>query len=250
MSMNKSDWLDTATREIRFGPDRRRVRQELEDHILDRAEAAKAKGLSADQAEQAAVEAMGDPEPVARELGRLHRPWLGYLWRASQVLLVVLALCIAMNWSDFQDSRIGPDWAPPVPPQDSPYVWQDLSLGEAGGYRFTAPLIFWQQWEDGTWSGTLTLRGSSWRFWERWNPEGAILAVRDNRGISYSCRNTTGQIEEGTPRFYYNPVQFSYTSVTAELWFDCMPDPEDLQWLELTIGDETLTISLEGGEAA
>lgn len=249
--MNKRYWLDAATKEIRFGPDRRRVRQELEDHILDRMEAAEARGLSAYEAEKAAVEAMGDPGPVARELGRLHRPWLGYLWRASQVLLVVLVLCIAGSWSDFQDSRIGPDWAPPEPPQDSPYVWQDLSLGELGGYQFTVPLMFWKEWDDGTWSGTVILQGASWRFWEKWNPNGSILEVHDNRGIAYCNRTRAGgSSAEGIPQFYYNQVQSSYTSVTTEIRFDYMPDPEDLQWLEITIGDETLTISLEGGGAA
>lgn len=248
--MNRKYWLDTATKEIRFGPDRRRVRQELEDHILDRMEAAEAKGLSGYEAEKAAVEAMGDPEPVARELGRLHRPWLGYLWRLSQVLLVVLTLCIAANFKDFQDSRIGPDWAPPEPPQDSPYVWHNLSLGEAGGYHFTVPLLFWEQWDDGTWAGTVILQGSSWRFWERWDA-GSILAARDDRGIAYTCRNYSWEATGETPRFYYNnAVQFSYTSSTAELRFSGIPDPGEIQWLELTIGDETVTISLEGGGTA
>ena len=176
---------------------------------------------------------------------------LGYLWRLSQVLPVVLALCIAATWSDFLDSRIGPDWAPPEPPQDSPYVWQDLSLGETGGYHFTVPLLFWEQWDDGTWGGTLILQGASWQFWEKWNAYGSILEVRDNRGISYYNRTRAGGgTAEGIPQFYYNQVQDSYTSVTVEIRFDYMPDPEDLQWLEITIGDETLTISLEGGGAA
>lgn len=251
MTMNRNYWLDTATREIRFGPDRRRVRQELEDHILDRMEVVQSRGLSAYEAEKVAVESMGDPEPLARELGALHRPWMGYLWRLSQVLLVVLVLCVAANWTYFRDLwNNGPDWAPPEPPPNSTYVWQDLSLGELGGYQFTAPLLFWEQWDDGTWGGTLILQGASWQFWEKWNPYGSILEVRDNRGISYYNGNRVGSIAEGIPQFHCNQVQSSYTSVTAEIWLDYMPDPEDLRWLEITIGDETLTISLEGGGAA
>ncbi len=252
VTMNRNYWLDTATKEIRFGPDRRRVRQELEDHILDRMEVVQSRGLSAYEAEKVAVESMGDPERLARELGALHRPWMGYLWRLSQVLLVVLVLCIAANWTYFRDLwNSGPDWAPPEPPPNSTYVWQDLSLGELGGYQFTAPLLFWEQWDDGTWGGTLILQGASWQFWEKWNAYGSILEVRDNRGISYYNRTRAGGgTAEGIPQFYYNQVQDSYTSVTVEIRFDYMPDPEDLQWLEITIGDETLTISLEGGGAA
>ena len=78
--MNKKDWLDTATKKILFRPDRKAVRRELEAHLEDLREAS---GLD----EEAAVSAMGDPAALAEELGRLHRPWWGYLWRTSQIVL-------------------------------------------------------------------------------------------------------------------------------------------------------------------
>ncbi|MBD5169816.1 MAG: hypothetical protein HDT20_06865 [Oscillibacter sp.] len=79
--MNEKDWLDTATRKIRFRPDRKAVRRELEAHLEDLREAS---GLD----EDAALKAMGDPAALAEELGRIHRPWLGYLWRMSQIALI------------------------------------------------------------------------------------------------------------------------------------------------------------------
>lgn len=81
------DWLDAATAQIRFGPDRKAVRRELEAHLED-AQERYAAALTEKQAELAALEAMGDPEEVAKELGRLHKPWWGYLWRMSQIALV------------------------------------------------------------------------------------------------------------------------------------------------------------------
>ena len=45
--MNANYWLDTATGKIRFTPDRKAVRRELQDHLEDRMEAGRAKGLSA-----------------------------------------------------------------------------------------------------------------------------------------------------------------------------------------------------------
>ena len=33
---------------------------------------------------------MGDPGEIGRELAKIHRPWLGYLWRCSQILTGVL----------------------------------------------------------------------------------------------------------------------------------------------------------------
>ena len=83
--MNRLAWLDTATAKIRFGPDRKAVRRELEAHLEDLRDAS---GLE----EEAALQAMGNPAEIAEELGRIHRPWLGYLWRMSQLALAGAAV--------------------------------------------------------------------------------------------------------------------------------------------------------------
>ena len=88
--MNEKSWLDTATAKIRFRPDRRAVRRELEAHLEDLREHT---GLT----EEAALEAMGDPGRIAEELGRIHRPWLGYLWTASRAIVwAALALVLVL----------------------------------------------------------------------------------------------------------------------------------------------------------
>ena len=92
-------WLDLATAGIRFKPDREAVQAELLAHIEDQAEAIRRRhpDLGEEEAERQAADQMGDPEEVGRALARLHRPWLGYLWRASQVavaLAVALTLCL------------------------------------------------------------------------------------------------------------------------------------------------------------
>ena len=83
--MNRLEWLDTATKKILFRPDRKAVRKELEAHLEDLREAS---GLD----EETAVASMGDPAALAEELSRLHRPWWGYLWRASQIVLAGTAV--------------------------------------------------------------------------------------------------------------------------------------------------------------
>lgn len=83
--MNGKDWLDTATKKIRFRPDRTAVRRELEAHLEDLRDAS---GLE----EEAALQAMGNPAELAEELGRVHSPWLGYLWRLSQLALAGAAV--------------------------------------------------------------------------------------------------------------------------------------------------------------
>ena len=45
---------------------------------------------------------MGDPEEIGRELAKVHKPWLGYLWRVSRwmartaMCLLVAVLCIIL----------------------------------------------------------------------------------------------------------------------------------------------------------
>ena len=69
-------WLDAATKAIRFGPDRRAVRSELSAHLEDKA--LDFQRIFPDLAE------------IGRELARLHKPLLGYAWLASKVLLGVV----------------------------------------------------------------------------------------------------------------------------------------------------------------
>ena len=92
-------WLDLATAGIRFGPDRAAVRAELEGHLEDKLADLRRlyPDLSDWDVKKRATTQMGDPEALGKELARVHRPWLGYLWRASQgliVLAVVLSLTL------------------------------------------------------------------------------------------------------------------------------------------------------------
>ena len=82
-------WLDAATKAIRFGPDRRAVRRELEEHLEDKAldYLRIFPDLTEEEARKRAAAEMGDPEEIGKELAKVHRPWLGYAWLASKVLL-------------------------------------------------------------------------------------------------------------------------------------------------------------------
>ena len=83
-------WLDKATAGIRFGPDRREVRRELEEHLEDKALDLQRifPDLTQEEAQDRAAAEMGDPAEIGRELARIHKPWLGRLWMFSRVLLV------------------------------------------------------------------------------------------------------------------------------------------------------------------
>lgn len=91
------EWLLRATKDIRFGPDRKAVSAELQEHIEDKIFDLKRlyPGMSDEAAAQRALDQMGDAAEIGRELAKIHRPWLGYLWRCSQVLLGVFATFLA-----------------------------------------------------------------------------------------------------------------------------------------------------------
>ena len=69
--MSTYEWLRQATAKIRFSPDREAVRRELAGHLEERVEAEKARGLPQREAGAAAAAAMGDPDVLAEELGRI-----------------------------------------------------------------------------------------------------------------------------------------------------------------------------------
>ncbi len=67
-------FLDTVSSQIRWKRARAPLTNELESHILDRAEALRETGITPTEAEAQAVSEMGDPEEIGLALDRVHRP--------------------------------------------------------------------------------------------------------------------------------------------------------------------------------
>ena len=82
-------WLELATFRIAFIPDRKAVRVELEEHLEDKAQDLQRifPDLSLEEAQARAAAEMGGAEEIGRDLAQIHRPWLGYAWLLSKVLL-------------------------------------------------------------------------------------------------------------------------------------------------------------------
>lgn len=133
--MGMYSWLSIATSGIRFWPDREAVRRELTEHIEDKtADLMRIfPDIPEEEAGERALAAMGDAWELKQELARIHRPWLGWLWRCTQVLvwgLLALSLIAALasggllkdqayRWKEARQSRaVGralyedgvPDW--------------------------------------------------------------------------------------------------------------------------------------------
>ena len=104
-------WCKAATGKIRYKPDRKQVYHELMAHLEDKCDELRASGCPEDEIEVRAVEAMGDAEEIAPQLGVLHRPFWGYVYSAVKwiaVFTAVLAICVSiLEWKwNFIDSHI------------------------------------------------------------------------------------------------------------------------------------------------
>jgi len=229
-------WLEEATSRIRFGPDRESVRRELEGHLLDRQERYLAQGMDEHAAEEAAVADMGDASEIAEELGRIHAPWWGWIWRASRVLLWLAAttlLCLLLaqgkhlykylTWEgtahfsgeELLDSR----------------SFDPNRAGKSGDYTFHI---------DGITVDTVG-KGETFRvayidvritrpLWaEGCDVSNAIHTVTDSTGAVYP-----GEFAANAPHFAFrNSV---HTAIGQKFRLMLWYVPEDVQWVELSIG--------------
>ena len=91
---NRSGWLDTAMDQVRSRPEHKAIRAELLGHIEDKEQYFLDKGMEPRDAAKAAVEAMGDPVEVGKELDRAHPVWWAKLYTAAKVVIIIL--CIMM----------------------------------------------------------------------------------------------------------------------------------------------------------
>ena len=91
-------WLKPATRRIVLRRDRRIVREELSDHFRQRSWDFFCRGLSLKEAQERAVEALGDPKEVSRLLARVHQPVLSWCLRLTRILLALLILAAVISW--------------------------------------------------------------------------------------------------------------------------------------------------------
>ena len=92
--MNRPEYLDAVAAELRGLTDYEKaaVRRELEGHIEDHAEALRAHGYPADEAERRATAQMGDPAETGRGIAALYRPFWLWVERVAGVLIAVMTV--------------------------------------------------------------------------------------------------------------------------------------------------------------
>lgn len=260
-------WLYIATRGIRFRPDRAAVRRELEAHLEDKQADLQRifPDLSLEEAERRAVESMGDAWEVRKQLAKIHKPWLGYLWRLTQVLAVLACLwLVSFGLFRGEDAYLGDDgyselWdVDNLPgtavmgdqddrrylPGDDPNQLLALEIGQTehvGGQNVSLRRAALWQGDDRR-ELYLYLRVDTWRFWERGVLREEWMKVTDDRGNCYALEegNYYALVAAGAPPENgsrasglawggYGPFHSGYEVYIRNL------DPE-AQWIYLDYG--------------
>ena len=82
--------------QVRFRPDHAAIRAELAAHWEDHAAALMERGIPEEEAARRALEAMGDPGEIGKELDRSHSPFLGWFQICFRVFAWAAALAAAI----------------------------------------------------------------------------------------------------------------------------------------------------------
>lgn len=99
-------WLEKTCKHIPYPPDRKRVSNELYDHIMQRIALFSAEGYSDSEADRRTAEAMGDPDEVGEALRKVTKPFWGWCLLTLRAVVLILAIILAASmWKN----RIGFD---------------------------------------------------------------------------------------------------------------------------------------------
>lgn len=89
---DKEKFLAEVLNQIKFKYDRYDIRMELESHIQDKTEYYSELGYDMDKAEELSVSDMGDAKEIGKELNKEHNPFIGWIWRLTNVFLVLFII--------------------------------------------------------------------------------------------------------------------------------------------------------------
>lgn len=265
--MYRHQFCELVTGQLRCKWEAQAVRQELSDHIQDHQAALMAEGMGRDQAEEAAVAAMGDPEALGKALDALHSPWPWRLYHATLTVIILLfglALCLVIGTLFGSGSSVNlslENLSYALKEQDPQYIMERYVLtdsdtvqttgavtggGEIGPYRLSptgeALLLSCPDGEGGT-ATRLAFLVSTFHL-QPW------LETLDPLGQPCSAVDDLGN--------RYGPDQVFFLSTGGHLLDFCRvllrdPAPAARRFtltLDTDRGSVTFTVTLEGGETA
>lgn len=239
-------WRDEVLRQVRFTPDHTAIAKELYAHYEDHVRDLERFGYGEELARSRALAAMGDAQEVGRGLDAAHKPWLGWLLKATEwtaaaiALMLVITLVTGSRISGVYERVAGQlSW-------EAPPAWADsierefgklyMAAGETGQTEeglYTADLLFWMDYNtpmtDGPWTN-------------RW-----MMEITTDCGV---IRARTRQ-EDGTwPEENYFQItgaeeQFVSDSFTRYRWPVRLYMTEQPTWAEVRLPYDDWTLEAE-----
>ena len=88
--MKTKEFLDNVCKEIKYRPANKPIAEELESHIEELKNENLCKGLSEEQAEECAVEQMGDAKKIGKRLNKIHKPKLDWVTLILMITLILI----------------------------------------------------------------------------------------------------------------------------------------------------------------
>lgn len=255
-------WAENAVSGIIFPGDKRKVYEELMDHMEDHKDALMEQGMTEREACEAVEKAMGDPWAVAKELAEIHRPFWGYFLRFTRVLLVIVLVATLIpldrylqehafqnpnfrGWDVYDTDSYGGDTNRVLLHSSK----QDSSF-ESDGYTFTVTkaVVFREEEYDRT---TFQCRVEEFnpRPWATHAETGHWFWAEDSNGNYYYSYYETAQDENPRkPAVNSWVVMEGVLTDTYDFWINGFPGAE---WVKIHYTrdgrDEMLFINLTGG---
>lgn len=102
MSFYKAqDFVEEILSYVKFSFDRKEISLELNQHMVDKIEHYMEKGYDEKEAENLAINHMGDPKEIGVQLNKEHNPILGWIWAITnigvRILITISIFILAIN---------------------------------------------------------------------------------------------------------------------------------------------------------
>lgn len=240
LRQNWESWLDTAVGGIRFGYDRRAVRAELSAHLEDKAADLQRifPDMTAEEAESRALGEMGDAAELCSALAKIHRPWLGWLWRASQGALALLLLVLAISGANavLAEGGLGGWYYPEKDWQvdESSTVLLNPVEEEVTveGCTITVPqAVVWTYEEEKELE--VGLRVEDLRFWRKGGGQFDLVSARDDLGGYYSSQYEWTRMDRWSAQGYISVRRDGWGPFHQTYLLRISGVAPEAQWIEL-----------------
>jgi len=92
---NLEDFLEKVCEQIQYRGAHTEIKEELKAHIEDHAQSLIDCGWDNRSAISKAIESMGDPIQIGKALNKIHKPYIGWLVAATNILIVIFSFHLA-----------------------------------------------------------------------------------------------------------------------------------------------------------